>query len=386
MRQAATVAILDKIRNLQNEGRFINVLLAGDPDFPTPTPIIESAHKAITEGKTHYSSSRGLPELRKAIVADFNAKHKASYNWGSEVLVTHGAIHAYYCAMRTVLNPGDEVLIPDPTWVSHPRMVEIVGATPVMVPTYPEEGFFPSIEELNSFVTPKTKALVINSPNNPTGAVASYEYLKQIADFVDEHNLYIISDEVYGSITYEHYEFTSLASFPKIRKRLVILNSFSKTYSMTGWRLGYLLAPSEIIDNALKASQYSVTCIAPFIQMAGVEALTNEDVQVSVKEMLNNFSERRKRVIAIYKEERPKSFTILPPQGAFYFLLDIRHWNISSEKVVERLIEEEGVAFVPGAYFGDKGEGFLRMTISASDETIENGFRTFIKWADHHFG
>ena len=383
LEEAATVALADRVRALQSSGRKIYALQTGDPDFPTPGAIVEAAHEAMRQGQTHYCNSRGLPELREAIARKYLETEGVEYDPASEILITCGGVHAYYCGLMAILNSGDEVLVPDPSWMTHVNLVRLAGGRPVRVPARPENGFLPTMSSWEKMLSARTVALVLNSPSNPTGSVACKEYLGQLCDFAARKDLYIISDEVYESILYNGLRHTCSASLPGAKERCLIVNSFSKTYAMTGWRIGYLAAPQRVINQALKASQHSITNVAPFIQKAAIAALCDSTVAFAVREMTGAYSRRRDKVIRMWHES-PGPVRLHEPRGAFYFFIDVRELKMPSCAIAESLLSETGVAVVPGSVYGENGEGFLRMTIAAADETIANGFRCLLDWAAKH--
>jgi aspartate/methionine/tyrosine aminotransferase len=368
--------------SLRGQGRKIIGLQTGDPDFATPAAVMDAAVRGMQEGATHYGSSRGTLELRKAIAAKLGRTNAVHYDPQSEILVTHGSVHAYYCAMQSILNPGDEVLIPDPSWATHSNMVEMLRGKAVRVPAPAENGFIPAPEAWEQAVTSRTRAIVVNWPSNPTGAIPARDYLIELAKFAIRHDLWIVSDEVYENLVYDGAEHTCIASLPGLKERAVVLNSLSKTYAMTGWRVGYLAAPEQVIRNALKASQNSITCVAPFIQKAAAFALSDPGVQQAAGEMRAAYTERRQLVLRLAREHGPSPVRVTAPQGAFYFFLDLRALGLPSSEMCEMLLDEFSVGLVPGVAFGEQGEGFVRMTIAASPADIEAGFRAILGWAD----
>ena len=380
MQEAAGVALADRVRRMQDSGRTVIALGTGDPDFTTPASIMRTAFDAMQRGETHYANSRGLPVLRQAI-ADSLRRGGVEYGPASEILVTCGGIHAYACALQAILEPEGEVLVPDPTWMTHFNLVTVCGGNPVRVPARPENGFWPLLEDWERAVSPRTVALVLNSPSNPTGAVATREYLERVNQFAAARNLYVISDEVYDHILYDGRQHTCFAALPGARSRCLLINSFSKTYAMTGWRIGYLAGPAEVVSQALKASQHSITNVAPFVQRAAAFALTDAEVQQEVSRMAAAYARRRDSVLRIWREFGATPVRADAPQGAFYFFLDVRQLGRPSEEIAESLLEEASVATVPGSVYGEGGEGFLRMTSAASDEDVQNGFRGLLKWA-----
>jgi len=381
IRQSPTVSMNDRILAFKAAGNKVIALQVGDPDFATPRPVIDVASQFLKDGATHYAPSQGTPELRKAAAFKLDRDNSVVYDPDSELLITHGGVHAYYVAMQSILNPRDDVLIPDPTWTTHTNMVTLLRGNVVRVPAPAENDFLPTIESWEKALTPRSKAIVINYPSNPTGAYPSPNYLQKLHDFAAAHNLWIVSDEVYENLYYAEKP-TSAAAFPGVKEHTLVVHSLSKTYAMTGWRVGYLAAPTRVIENAIKAGQNSITCVAPFIQKAAAFALTDPAVQKSAAEMRSGYARRRQRVLDIAAELGENPVRVIPPMGAFYFFLDFRALNQSSVQICERILTEAGVGLVPGAAFGDYGEGFARMTTSASDSDVEAGFRAILGWAE----
>lgn len=382
IRQSYTVAVTDRILDLQASGHRIITLQVGDPDFATPQPIMDIAFQAMKKGLTHYGPSRGFLELRQAAAAKLLRDEGLTYDPQSEILITHGGIHAYYTAMQSILNPGDDILIPDPSWATHVNMAIMLRGNVIRVPAPAENGFIPFFDSWEKALTPQTRAIVLNYPSNPTGAYPARDYLKKLQEFSAIHGLWIVSDEVYGSLYYGEKP-SSAAAFEGAKSRTLIVNSLSKTYAMTGWRVGFLAAPAEVIENALKAGQNSITCVAPFIQKAAAFALTDPAIQQVTAQMRSAYGRRRELVLRIARELESDRVLVTPPMGAFYFFLDMRALKMTSVEICERILEEAGVGLVPGSAFGAQGEGFVRMTIAASEEEVEEGFRKIVEWAEN---
>jgi len=391
IRQSSTVAIADQVLALKARGREIIALQTGDPDFTTPQPIINAAFQAISNGFTHYGPSRGYSEFRHAAASrlasaqEISPGEAMSYNPNTEILVTHGGIHGYYLAMQSILNPGDEVLIPDPSWPTHANMVNLLRGRAIRVPASMENGFIPHLEDWEKARTQKTRAIVINYPANPTGAYPSREYLHELQKFAAEYNLWVVSDEVYQNLTYDG-KAISAGAFPGVKEHTILVNSLSKTYAMTGWRVGFLAAPESVVENALKAGQNSITCVAPFVQKAAAVALSDDGVQVEVQKMAEAYLRRREKVLQIAADYGDSPVHVIPPRGALYFFLDFKALNRPSLQICEQILEDVGVALVPGSAFGQQGEGFIRMSITASDEDVESGFRRVLEWASQQAG
>lgn len=380
IRQSSTVALADRVLALKAAGRDIIPLHVGDPDFDTDPAILDAATRAMRGGLTHYASSRGDRDLRLAIAAKLRRDNGLIYDPDKEIIVTHGGIHAYYLAVQSILSPDDEVLIPDPSWATHANMVTLLRGRAIRVPARAERGFIPALEDWERAITPKTRALVINYPANPTGAYPSLSYLAVLQDFASRHDLWILSDEVYENLYYGKKP-TSAGAPAGAKERTLLINSLSKSYAMTGWRVGFLAAPQAVIENALKAGQNSITCVTPFIQKAAAFALSDPDVQNTVAEMRTAYARRRALVLNIAKEYPQTRVGITPPQGAFYFFLDFRFLERDSLSICEEILEEKSVALVPGSAFGAGGEGFVRMTIAACDADVERGIRAILDWA-----
>jgi aspartate/methionine/tyrosine aminotransferase len=381
IRQSPTVAMGDRVNELKSKGIKIIGLQTGDPDFSTPDSIIDVAVRWMNDGLTHYAPSRGMLELRQAAALKLERDNAVSYDPEGELLITHGGIHAYYVALQSVLNPRDDVLIPDPTWATHVNMVTMLRGNVIRVPAYPENGFLPTFEAWEKAVTDKTRIIVLNYPSNPTGSYPSREYLQKLQDFAGAHKLWIISDEVYENLYYDEKP-TCTSAFRGAKEHTILVHSLSKSYAMTGWRVGYLAAPAKVIETALKASQNSITCVAPFIQKAAAFALTDTSVQQNINIMRAAYGRRRQNVLVVSRDKGESPVQCLPPKGAFYYFLDMRSLKMPSSEICERLLNEAGVGLVPGAAFGKQGEGFVRMTIAAPEKDVEMGIKTILEWAE----
>jgi aspartate/methionine/tyrosine aminotransferase len=385
LRQSPTVAINDQVVALKAAGKQIIALQVGDPDFPTPQPILEAAFNAMQSGMTHYGSSQGLMELRKAAANKLERDNGLSYRPESEILVSQGGIHAYYLAMQAVLNPGEEVLIPDPAWATHANMAVMLRGSVMRVPARAENGFLPTFTDWEQAISPRSRVMVLNYPCNPTGAYPSRDYMERLQELAAAHNLWVVSDEVYENLYFAEKP-TWAAACAGAKERTLVVQSLSKTYAMTGWRVGYLCGPARVIENALKAGQNSITCVAPFIQKAAAFALTDPGVQQSATAMRRAYARRRQMVQKMAKQAGEARLKTNLPKGAFYFFLDFRKLKLASIEICERILAETGVGLVPGVAFGSQGEGFVRMSIAASDLEIETGFRKILDWAEKEGG
>ena len=379
IRQSPTVAMADKVLNLKSQGIPIIGLQTGDPDFGTHPAITQVALSMINAGKTHYGPSQGFIHVRKAVSEKLKRDNQLEYDPHSEIIITHGGIHAFYIALQSVVNPGDEFIIPDPTWATHANMANLLGGNAVRVYAPAENGFLPSLAGWEAAITEKTRGIIINYPSNPTGMYPSVDYLAGLVDLCVKHNLLIISDEVYENLYYEEHP-VSVASLPNARSRTLVINSLSKTYAMTGWRVGYLCGPKEMIQNALKASQHSITCVAPFIQEAAGFALADSQMQLFASAMREQYTERRTLVLRIAEDFASDRLVATAPRGAFYYFLDLRKLGLDDNLICEKLLMDAGVGTVAGSAFGKMGQGFIRMTIAASNQDVAAGFTKILEW------
>ncbi len=337
----------------------------GEPDFDTPWHISRAAEVALEDGWTHYTSNLGTPELRRAICAYMERRFNAAYGWKSEVLVTVGVSEAIDLAIRAICEPGDEVLYHEPCFVSYASTIRLAHAFPVAVETRVEDEFRLTVEALEKKVTPKTKALLINFPCNPTGATLTAADMRAIADFVVKHDLLLLSDEVYTELVYGE-EPQSFASVPELKDRLIVLNGFSKAWAMTGFRLGFACGPADIIDMMMKIHQYGIMSAPTLSQMAGVEAMNHGDDDVA--KMRGEYERRRNFLVNSLNEI---GLVTVLPRGAFYVFPDIRSTGLNSHDFAYRLLEEHNVACVPGTAFGACGEGFIRCSYATSMEKLK---------------
>jgi len=373
LRGSPTLEVADRIRDLEAAGDAVWKLQTGDPDFDTPPAIVAAANAAMRSGLTHYSDTRGLPELRTALSVSLHNDFAMDYDPESEIVITHGGVHGIFVAMQALLNPGDEVLIPEPCWMPYVAAATLAGGHPVFVPTKPEDRFKLQAADIERLATPRTKVLVVNTPNNPTGATLDWDELSDIVEVTERLGIWIIADEVYERLVYDDREHIKVASFDAARDRTVTVGSFSKTYAMTGWRLGYVAAPKQASSAMLKAAQYTVTNVSPFVQKAGVTALTDPSVAKSVAEMRAKYGARRRQLIDTLGSIDGIRFH--EPEGAFYFMLDVREWTEDSAEFASGLLESQKVGVVPGAGFGPSGEGHIRITFAAAEEVLAEGVR-----------
>lgn len=350
----------------------------GEPDFETPWHIREEGIYSLERGKTHYSSNTGMEELREEIAAYLSRRYGLSYDPAHEIMVTVGGSEAIDVALRAMLDPGDEVIIPQPSYVSYLPCTVLAGGTPVTLNLSVKNEFRLTVEELEAVTTPKTKVLILPYPNNPTGATMPAENLKKIADYVIDHDLFVLTDEIYAELTYDG-EHTTIASFPGMKERTVYINGFSKAYAMTGWRLGYACAPARLLAEMLKIHQYAIMCAPTTSQYAAIEALRNGDGDVT--EMRDAYNQRRRFLIA---ELRKNGFDVFEPHGAFYVFPSIKKFGMTSEEFATRLLNEEKLAVVPGNAFGDCGEGYIRISYAYSVENLKAAMERLSDFAKNH--
>ncbi|MCR5824614.1 MAG: aminotransferase class I/II-fold pyridoxal phosphate-dependent enzyme [Lachnospiraceae bacterium] len=337
----------------------------GEPDFETPWHIREEGIYALERGKTFYTSNAGLIELRQEIVNYLSRRYDLVYDPKSETLVTIGGSEAIDAALRAMLDEGDEVLVPEPSYVSYVPCIKLADGVPVTIDLKEEDRFKLTKQELLDAVTPRTKILIMPFPNNPTGGIMTREDLEDIAEVVREKDLFVISDEIYSELTYGRNH-VSIASLPGMRERTVMINGFSKSYAMTGWRLGYACGPENIIKQMTKIHQFAIMCAPTTSQCAAIEALKNGDGDV--ERMREAYDERRRYLVARLNEMGLHTFE---PEGAFYVFPCIKQFGMSSDEFATRLLKEQKVAVVPGNAFGDSGEGFLRISYAYSLENLK---------------
>lgn len=350
----------------------------GEPDFVTPWSIRESCVYGLEQGYTSYTANRGLWELREEICALQKRNFNIDYDPKTNVLVTVGVSEALDIAMRAILTPGDEILIPEPCYVSYKACAALAGAVPVAVPAKIENNFSITPADLEAHVTDKTKALLIGYPNNPTGAILTKEQLMDIAKFAQEHDLIVISDEIYGDLTYGGERHVCFAGLPGMRDRTILLNGFSKAYAMTGWRIGYAMSNPAIISAMTKIHQYTMLCAPITAQIAAVEALRHGEKYM--KKMVSEYDKRRR---LIYDGLTNAGLKCFEPKGAFYIFPDITSTGLTSEEFAEQLLMKEHVALVPGTAFGQCGEGYVRCSYATSVAKISEAIARIEHFVQH---
>jgi aspartate/methionine/tyrosine aminotransferase len=361
--------MLAKAKELERQGKSVVHFEIGEPDFNTPENIKEAGIKAIKENYTHYSPTQGILELREA-VAEYISKTRDIKVTPDEVIITPGGKDVIFGTMLSLLDEGDEAIYPNPGYPIYESAIRLVGAKPVPMPLREENDFAFDRHEFEKLVTPKTRLIVINSPANPTGGILSYEDLEFIADIAKKNDIMILSDEIYSRIIYEG-KFVSIASLPGMKERTIILDGFSKTYAMTGWRLGYAVANKEVIEALKRVAVNSFSCVATFVQMAGVEALRGP--QDEPERMRKEYEERRNLIVKGLNEI--PGFSVKMPKGAFYAFPNVKKLGKPSKELADYLLYEAGVCTLSGTAFGEYGEGYLRFSYATSKENIIEGLK-----------
>lgn len=380
-------ALSKKIVDIQPSGirKFFDIvsempdaisLGVGEPDFETPWSIREEGIYSLEKGRTFYTSNAGLKELRCEISTYLNRKYNLQYDAASEIMITVGGSEAIDVALRCMVDPGDEVMVPQPCYVSYVPCAVMADAKPVIIDLKEENQFKLTKEQLLEHITDKTKILVLAYPNNPTGAIMTREELAELVPVIIEKDLYVISDEIYSEMTYEGRH-CSIASFPGMKERTVVINGFSKAFAMTGWRLGYACAPKNIMTQMIKLHQFAIMCAPTNSQFAAVEALKNCDGEVA--RMMEAYNQRRRYLVNAFKEMGIECFE---PFGAFYIFPSIKKFGMTSEEFATKLLEEEKLAVVPGTAFGDSGEGFVRISYAYSVESLKEGLARIKRFID----
>ena len=356
-----------KIFDIDANATDVISLGVGEPDFITPWEIREAGVRAIHKGYTQYTSNKGLPELRKEISSYLKDRFSVEFD-ADNIIITIGASEAIDATFRAVVDEGDEILVPDPSYVSYSSCIELCGGKPISIPCTSENGFKLTKESLEEVITEKTKAIIFPYPNNPTGGIMEREKIEELIPIILEHDLLVISDEIYGELTYRE-KHCSIASFEELKDRVVLISGFSKAFAMTGWRIGYVCGPTEIIKNVLKIHQYTAICAPIFSQYAGITALKagKEDGFTSVTEMREEYDNRRKFMYQTFTDMGLECFE---PKGAFYIFPCVKSLGMTGEEFANALLKEQKVAVVPGVAFGESGKYFIRCSYAYSMKTL----------------
>lgn len=353
-----------KLFDIANEMPDVISLGVGEPDFDTPWHIREEGIYALQQGRTFYTSNAGIDELRDQICAYILRKYKLKYDSKNEVVVTVGGSEAVDIALRAIINPGDEIICPEPCFVSYQPCIIMSGGVPVSIPLNAESSFRLTANQLEAAITPKTKAVLISYPNNPTGAILERKDLAPLVDIIIKHDLLVITDEIYSELTYKG-QHVSIASMPNMQERTILINGFSKSYAMTGWRLGYALAPANILKYMLKVHQFAIMSAPTVSQYAAIAALREGDKDIEM--MRESYNQRRRYLVNAFKEMNLPCFE---PYGAFYVFPNISEFEMTSEKFCEKLLKEENLAVVPGSAFGESGDKHVRISYACSIDEL----------------
>ena len=365
-----------KMFNLADGMEDVVSFTVGEPDFNTPAHVVDAAVEALRTGKHHYTPNAGILPLREAISEYYVRSRGLHYSPETEIIATAGGMEALLLTMLTLLNPGDTFLLSDPCWTNYSRQIEICSARPVFVPVDAAHDFAFAPEALEKAITPETKGFLVNSPANPTGGIAGRKALEQLAEIAVRHDLYVISDEVYSELLYEGNTFTSIAALPGMKERTIIVNSFSKTYAMTGWRVGYALGPQHIISQMVKLQENVAACVNTAAQYGALAALTGS--QAPVAEMLETYSQRRAYILDAFS--KINGLTCFAPQGAFYAFVDISAAGMDAETFARDLLQKVRVIVVPGEAFGESGKRYVRLSFATSMENIREGTRRIAQY------
>lgn len=365
-----------KMFNLADGMEDVVSFTVGEPDFNTPAHVVDAAVEALRTGKHHYTPNAGILPLREAISEYYVRSRGLHYSPETEIIATAGGMEALLLTMLTLLNPGDAFLLSDPCWTNYSRQIEICSARPVFVPVDAAHDFTFAPEALEKAITPETKGFLVNSPANPTGGIAGRKALEQLAEIAVRHDLYVISDEVYSELLYEGNTFTSIAALPGMKERTIIVNSFSKTYAMTGWRVGYALGPQHIISQMVKLQENVAACVNTAAQYGALAALTGS--QAPVAEMLETYRQRRAYILDAFS--KINGLTCFAPQGAFYAFVDISAAGMDAETFARDLLQKVRVIVVPGEAFGESGKRYVRLSFATSMENIREGTRRIAQY------
>jgi aminotransferase len=376
--QEVTGSPIRKMFNIAATMKDVISFTVGEPDFVTPRNIIAAAVRSLKRGETHYTPNAGLLALREAIAKRVGDELSVPPDPEREIIVTAGGMEALMLAMMVLIDPGDEVIITDPHWSNYPRQVQMCGGIPRFVTVREEDGFVLRPDDVRKAVTSRTKMIILNSPSNPTGAVMDPDTLSQVARIVLQHDLFVISDEVYHHFLYDGAQWTSISTLEQMRERTLVVDSLSKTYAMTGWRVGYAFGPEKVVKNMVKYQENFIGCVNSQAQYAAIEAL--EGTQAPLHRMIRTYTERRKLIVEGINGIAKLS--CVWPKGAFYCFANIGKSRMSSEEFAMGLLKETGVVAVPGSGFGRGGEGYLRLSYATSESNIARGLERIRRFVE----
>jgi len=362
--------VMERAKEIEAQGNKMVYFQIGEPDFDTPRPIIEATVTALRQNRTHYGPNRGTLELRETIARDIQRKNHLQYDPRDEILVVVGGAEALFASIFSLVNPGDEVILFTPAFMNYAALVEMAGAVPICIQLRKENDLQIDPAEVRRRVSPKTKMMVINNPSNPTGVVYDEKVLAELAEIAEQNNIIVLSDEIYDEITYDGITCRSMATFPGMRERTILMNGFSKAYAMTGWRMAYVATDKRLVSHLLKIHQYVTTCAPTFIQDGLAAAMLAPETDEAKTAMVAAFARRRN--ILLDGLRKIPGFSFAEPKGAFYVLLDVSGTGLTGEVFAARLLEEKHVAVVPGVGFGSE-PGYVRLSFALSEEDIQLG-------------
>ncbi|MCL1874973.1 MAG: pyridoxal phosphate-dependent aminotransferase [Synergistaceae bacterium] len=365
--------VLGKVEEFRKQGVHITDFSIGRPDFDTPGHIKAAAKEALDKGQVHYTASQGTRKFQEAVCHRFKEDFGLEFA-PEDVFATVGASQAIYLAFQGILDPGDEVIAPQPMYVYYGGLAFLAGAKVVSVPISDDELFIPTAEKLAQYITPKTKAILLTSPNNPTGQIIDRDEILKIAELAAKHDLIVVSDDIYNAVIYDGADYMPIAKAPGMKERTIVINSFSKTYAMDGWRIGSLIVPHSMVPDMLKLQQHIISCPNTFVQAGAVAALTES--QECAREMTEEFDRRRKLIMSYFDD---MNIPYVRPRGAFYIFPDMRRWGMNSKDLALYLLKEARIATVPGDAFGAIGEGHIRIAFSTSYEEIDSGMQRMME-------
>lgn len=372
--------VLEKAQELERQGRSIIHFEIGEPDFDTPAEIITATKQALDDRLTHYGPNRGLLTLRQAISQKLKEENALVYDAETEILLTTGAAEAILDAILAYINPGDEVIVFTPAYMNYYNILSMAGATVIEIPLREEDGFQVNPDILEEKITSKTRMLVINDPQNPSGIIYDPEVLEKIAKVVLNYDLIVLSDEIYERITYNGVKHTSIATFPGMKERTLVINGFSKAYAMTGWRVGYLAADAHLIPPILKVHQYNTTCLPVFVQKGLAQTMNLPSCRAQVSDMVRRFDVRRQLLLTGFR--KISKLSVCEPRGAFYAFVNVSKTGMNGDEFAQKLLLEQGVALVPGSGFGRDFADYVRISYATSDDCVEEGVQRIRKFVD----
>jgi len=368
--------ILAKTKELEEQGKEIIHFEIGDPDFGTPKNVVDAVYDSLRQGHTHYTTSSGLPEYRE-VAAEVTKRSRGFKPSINQILVTPGANVQIFYAVACAVNPGEEVIISDPAFVSYNSIIQFLGVKPVKIPLYEENQFRLNPDDVEKAITDKTRMIIINSPHNPTGSVMTEEEIKRMYEIADKYDLYLVSDEVYARMIYKDAEthFSSPSKYDECKIRTIVVHSFSKSYAMTGWRIGAVTGPEDLIAKMGLLLETTTSCVSHFIQEAAISALTGS--QKPIDDMVEKL--RKRRDLMLEGLNSLPGVHCIKPKGAFYAFPNIKGTGLTSEQFANKMLETAGVAVCPGNYFGEHGEGYIRLCYATSSKNIQNGIEKMRK-------